>query len=177
MTNEELKHDISLARQEANTISATAVSEGRGLTPGEKARCNVLVGTIEHLTTKMKAARDLERNEGTPAYDSERGYHATVKDAKGTFGVVGKPKYAQLFGQPEKSQFKSAEEFFSIVATGRYDPRLKRVSLGATSGEYGMNETVESEGGWAVPTEFRPSFWIMRCSREKLFARARASSR
>jgi HK97 family phage major capsid protein len=63
--------------------------------------------------------------------------------------------FRAMFGYSDRQKletggFKDTDEFIAAVFSGRFDPRLVRASMG---------ETVPSEGGFSVPSEFS-SLWL-----------------
>ena len=151
------RHDRKAA---ADAIIATAEREGRRLTSKEEADFNELMGQLKMLAVEISATE--------AELDRERGQVAVAQSSDGAdsapsrpFGKIG-AKYADLFGPPPPSAFKSADEFLRTIHAGLADPRLRA----------DMNETVPAEGGFAVPAEYASA--LLDYSLEQEIVRPRA---
>ncbi len=75
--------------------------------------------------------------------------------------------YRDMFpGSLSNGGFETREEFFAVVSSGRYDPRLRGAE------ERVLMEGVPSAGGFSVPSEY--GAWLMDASLEAEIVRPRA---
>jgi HK97 family phage major capsid protein len=154
----------------AQAILKKAELEGRDLTPAEHADFHQLHGEVLTLNVEIMAvekAMDRERNAPNSEVAQRAGVQASAgREESPRFGKIG-ARYADLFGRPSASAFASVDEFLGVVHSRLYDPRLMAGSLYA-----GNNETVPSEGGFAVPGEY--ASMLLDAALEKEIVRPRA---
>ena len=138
------------------------------MTSKEDADFNEIMSQLDTLAvdiSAIEAEMDRERTSGSVVSSVQgngEGEAGRGERPGKTFGKIG-AKYADLFGAPPRSSFRSADEFFQIIHAGMSDPRLYAS---------GMNETVPAEGGFSVPEEFASQ--LLDASLEKEIVRSRA---
>ena len=159
----EQRHDLK-ARGDA--IVDAAQREGRRLTSKEDADFNEIMGQLKTLGVEISAVEAEMDRERAGSASVVSSVHGGGEGAAGqrpgrAWGKIG-AKYADLFGAPPRSTFRSTDEFFQIIHAGMSDPRLYA----------GMNEGVPAEGGFAVPEEFASQ--LLDASLEKEIVRSRA---
>lgn len=145
-----------------------ADSEARELTDDEKSAFSYgesVIHEIEEARAKgaAKLPRGLLDNKVSPD-----GVDAPRKDKPG-IGFI-KPTYRELFcperptGKLGNGEFKNMNEFFSVLASGRYDPRLE-----ARDQMIGVG----SIGGAVVPNDFAEIIWSMPLEESIVMSRAK----
>jgi HK97 family phage major capsid protein len=159
-----LKAEQNERRTKIRNILAGAKQGDRAMTPAEIAECDresaALAACDAKLVEELKAL-EFDRNHAVPI-DRAGG----MEPARRIEGVPGaKAKYADLFGPVARAEggFKDSGEFFEAVASGRFHPGLRAA----------MNESVGSEGGFLVPTEYSQEYFDESLEDEVVRPRAR----
>lgn len=135
------KEDIKNLMAKIAEFDATAVNENRDLTDSEVLIKNEMLDTVEEIN---KMVQTLERQERVQSF-LETPERKTVENGKKTMYQVGDDNR-------KKDRFSSfGEQMAAIMRAGlpggNVDPRLFNAATGA-------NETVPSDGGFLVQTDF-----------------------
>lgn len=141
-----IRAEKSQARVELRELLAGATKDKRPLTDDER-------GSSDRLTRQLQAieAELLDHDRHAPAMDKPAdagSAAAVVRQRQSGAGAAGR-KFADLFPEAaaQPSPFASLGEYFAAVhgtvLTGAHDPRLAILAA--------MNESVGSQGGFAVP--------------------------
>ena len=133
--------------QEARALSQKAAAEDRDFTSEEEASYAAVNRKINAVNRELDAELALldaeRRREVESVIGQEDGSNLDDSPARRARRPRIGATYAQLFGPPKGGMegFKSAEEFFRVIDSGMYDPRLRAAQF----------EGVPSGGGFAVP--------------------------
>ncbi len=145
------------ARESLKGVLAAAAKGKRALTSEEREEAAKLTEEIEGLDATIKLEREQLEFDRTEALAVDETPAAVLHQRANGPGPGGR-RYAELFGTPQTSSFKDAEEYFAAVHTsatrGFTDQRL----LVPTAA---MNEAVGSEGGFGVPEPLAAA-WLDR---------------
>jgi HK97 family phage major capsid protein len=128
------------------------------LTPGQREIYNRLVAKVQELKGELP-----ERPLTVQDFDSDgRANGQTISPARGRDyrGMFGIAKHKQL----DRGEFKSFNEYLTVLSSGRFDPRLIQDVA---------SESVPSSGGFSVPEEF--AAWLLDASLENEVVRPRAT--
>jgi HK97 family phage major capsid protein len=139
----------------AEQLLARAKSENRDLTPSELAEHERSLAALSaneadliQVEAELESQRCMPTDPGAMvAAGNGTGQWRSVGNANRVFQPGPRPKkYAELFGPAPQSEFNGIGEFLRAVNFSQqtYDPRLHA----------SQTETVPSEGGFMVPTEF-----------------------
>jgi HK97 family phage major capsid protein len=151
----ELEVEREDKRDVIKAILAGAAQGKRSLTDAERERISSFTTELEALEGTIKAEHDALEWDRTsaPAVDWPDG--ETPPAVRATGPGPGGRTYADLFGAPKASPFKSHTDFFAAVhgvaVNGLGNPAL--VPMAAMGGSVG------SEGGFAVPAQLAAS-WL-----------------
>jgi HK97 family phage major capsid protein len=172
---ESLRDKLCELADEMEAIALAAESESRSMTDEERKQFDDIWAKFRNLEAKLKVIEQqgdtippVRRGTGrlTTPEGPEGGYDYSLDQyrGRGDRGAVGKGaldatarlrmqrqpfegrRFVELFGHAEKSDFRSAEEFFTIIANNQFDPRLMRAAA--------MEEGTGSAGGFLVPVQF-----------------------
>lgn len=143
-------HEIGVELEDARAALKNVKDDlaGRPARPLELATMTALTEKIGNLERELAAEREqVERNRDSAAgvRRPDGDEQPTSRQRAGGAGIGA--RYADLFGAPKASGFKSGEDFFRALhrgaTTGQFDPML--------APQASMGISVGSEGGFAVP--------------------------
>lgn len=131
-------------------LSKVEARADKNFLPEEESRYNVLKEQVEQKDKEIKAAlrqQELDNAETYPCASSGNDeYSDYVPDKK-----LGKRSFRSMFPKINRdNSFEKPEEFFEILASGRFDERMQ--SRSAMAG-------VGALGGFAVPTSTAELLW------------------
>jgi HK97 family phage major capsid protein len=150
----------------ALAIQAKAAKEGRGMKADERELWTEIQGKIKDIRMSLPANAPMTL-QGPQAYD-ECGRVVTV-DSRAVRGYALRgpteaKTYRALFGAEDGYKWPDKDtSFFQSVFSGRFDPRLVRA---------GMTETVPSDGGFLVPTQYAEKIHNVSLENEIIMPRA-----
>lgn len=138
--------------------------QGRDMTTAEATEFDTLTAEFKATEEQLKRQRNFDemnstfRGTGRRTTPEGPGSSRGDRDASGTGALDATARaqmqrqpyqgrrFVELFGHADRSDFKSPEEFISIVANNQFDPHLIRAE--------GMREETGSTGGFLVPVQF-----------------------
>jgi HK97 family phage major capsid protein len=150
-------------------MKAKCLAEGREPNTAEREEANRLLELVEGIEAGADLAAHQPLVAGRPdpqAAAPGAWAPAAATPGRGALRGPGEAKtFAALFGAPAgRAGWKDSSEFFRVVASGRFDPRLIRASI---------NEGTGSEGGFLVPEEFSKEVHDVALEDEVVLPRAR----
>jgi HK97 family phage major capsid protein len=156
--DEKIKDDIVRLSRAKGQIEAQARKSGRSLTEEEARLVVDIEDKIDQLVKEQPTGGPLSMGENF-SWDAngnrvaletngsiETGHEISAVRARDFRAMFGFARNQHL----DTGGFKDCGEFLAAVHSGRFDPRLVRASMG---------ETVPSQGGFAVPSQFS-SEWL-----------------
>jgi HK97 family phage major capsid protein len=150
---DDIKENIKKLSESLAVIQAKARDEGRALTAQEAG-----------LVTELEAAINDERK--SLPVNSPLTLQNTLGGETSQSAPAGKKDYRSMFSLGRNLQnggFKNFNEFLTVMASGKFDDRLKNSA----------SETVPSEGGFFVPEQFASG--LLDASLEDEIIRPRAT--
>ncbi len=166
-SKETMKDVIELRQKKARLLDeAEAILDQENRTKADMNRAMALTQEAKEMQTEIEMRDEIGESRTVipctiPASIGD--------DYKGEQRVItGKGRlYRDMFPGPvSNGGFESREEFFAVVASERFDPRLKGAE------ERALTEGIPSAGGFSVPTEY--AAWLMDNSLEAEIVRPRA---
>lgn len=133
MTIDELREKLAKALERMDALISAADAEKRDMTPEEEKEYSDLDGSLD----KIKA--DIAKREKLEAEKAEQNMPRKVV------------RMAATHKAEDPKEFRNLGEFIYSVRFNRNDPRLQDLYE-----ERGSSMGVGAEGGFAVPTQFRP---------------------
>ena len=168
-------------KNDAEALLDTAEAENRNLTASEQRQYSDILAKIEKIRHDEDAhivANGLqgELAEGSPVASRDTSFLGNDVEERAKVGPTTDKTYRGMFRRGREHEslsnggFASWDEFVDVIASGRYDPRLTRVSERRTISTF-QSEGVPSEGGYLVPQEH--AGWLLDKSLESEIIRPR----
>ena len=161
----QLKRDMKKEIDKARAIHDKAAVEKRELTTDEKVEYNKIMDDVDQRKINIREEeRKLQEELSGELLDIEDGpfgsYRSKEAKPKAVIGEGNRDFRSMFYGQEkrglDKGGFDSPEEFLKVVASKRYDDRLKEARA--------MGTSVGAAGGFSVPEEL--SGWLLDASLE-----------
>ena len=148
----EIKENIAKLSEAIGNIELRAKNESRELTAKETGLVCEMEAEIKHLKMSLPGPVLTMPGNGPLGSRSVVYENNPVEMARAVTDRSYKSMFCRGNARPlDDGGFRSDEEFFNVILSGRYDPRLQVRAA--------MTETVPSEGGFSVPSQFA-SQWL-----------------
>ena len=158
----DIKEDISKLSNGIFAIDSRCAAEDREPTAKEKAWRAEAQAELDHLRKSLPVDGPLTLQNGPLGGQDVR----AIGGARGyaLLGPKDKKDFRSLYGAEDGYRWpgKDGDSFFSAVFSGRHDPRLIRA---------GMTETVPSDGGFLVPTQYAEKIHAVSLENEIIMPR------